>query len=67
MKLFKKEKNLQKTKKLNCRRKSEIIITLDKIRVNNLFKRVIELKHNIAMKKFKEKFEIEKKDKIMNS
>ena len=64
MKLFKKEKNLQKTKKLNCRRKSEIIITLDKIRVNNLFKRVIELKHNIAMKKFKEKFEIEKKDKI---
>ena len=40
--------------------KSKIIITLDKIRVNNLFKRVFDLKHNIAIKKYKEKKEKEK-------
>ena len=40
--------------------KSKIIITLDKIRVNNLFKRVFDLKHNIAIKKYKEKIEKEK-------
>ena len=45
--------------------KSKMIITLDKIRVNNLFKRVIDLKHNIAIKKYKEKIEKEKeKQKI---
>ena len=45
--------------------KSKMIITLEKIRVNNLFKRVIDLKHNIAIKKYKEKIEKEKeKQKI---
>ena len=42
--------------------KSKIIITLDKIRVNNLFKRVFDLKHNIAIKKYNEKIEKEEKE-----
>ena len=54
----------EKKKRKKCNSFIESNITIDKIKVDRLFKRVKELKHNIHMKKFKEKNENEKQNEI---
>jgi hypothetical protein len=55
-----KTNKLIQLKKPKSHSKSKMVVTLDKIKINNLFKRVFDLKHNIAIKKYKEKKEKEK-------